>query len=119
MGFRAPYLLQTARIVSSGQLDLESLRALPTPKAREALCELPGVGEKIANCVLLFAYGFQDAFPVDVWVQKAIRQLYFAKRKPTEMRLRNFVETHFGPNAGYAQQYLFHYMRIASKTERA
>ena len=115
MGFRAPYLLETARIVTSGQLNLESLRALPTEKARKALCELPGVGEKIANCVLLFAYGFQDAFPVDVWVQKAMRELYFPRRKPTSKRLRHFIETHFGPNAGYAQQYLFHYMRIAKR----
>src|SRR5436853_6486253 len=113
MGFRAPYLLKTARIIASHQLNLESLRALPTSQARETLCELPGVGEKIANCVLLFAYGFQDAFPVDVWVQKAVRQLYFAKRKPTEKRLKHFVQTHFGPNAGYAQQYLFHYIRTA------
>ncbi len=111
MGFRAPYLLKTARMVTDGQLDLESLRALPTPAARAALCQLPGVGEKIANCVLLFAYGFQDAFPVDVWIQKAIQQLYFPKRKPTDKRLKHFVQTHFGPNAGYAQQYLFHYMR--------
>jgi N-glycosylase/DNA lyase len=111
MGFRAPYLLKTARIVASNELDLESLRTLRTTEAREKLCELPGVGEKIANCVLLFAYGFQDAFPVDVWVQKAIRQLYFPKRKPSVKRLKNFVQTHFGPNAGYAQQYLFHYMR--------
>ena len=111
MGFRAPYLLQTARIISSNQLNLESLRSLSTSQARETLCELPGVGEKIANCVLLFAYGFRDAFPVDVWVQKAIRQLYFPKRKPTAKRLKTFVQTHFSPNAGYAQQYLFHYMR--------
>lgn len=119
MGFRAPYLLETARIVASKQIDLESLRALPTPEAREKLCELPGVGEKIANCVLLFAYGLQDAFPVDVWVQKAIRHLYFPKRKPTEKRLKHFVQTHFGPNAGYAQQYLFHYMRIAKDSARS
>lgn len=111
MGFRAPYLLETARIISSGRLQLESLRQLSTSDARESLCELPGVGEKIANCVLLFAYGFHDAFPVDVWIQKAITQLYFPKRKPTEKRLKQFVQTHFGPNAGYAQQYLFHYMR--------
>lgn len=111
MGFRAPYLLKTARLISSGELDLESLRKMKTPEARETLCTLPGVGEKIANCVLLFAYGFQDAFPVDVWVQKAIRQLYFPKRKPSAKRLKHFVQTHFGPNAGYAQQYLFHYMR--------
>jgi N-glycosylase/DNA lyase len=112
MGFRAPYLLGTARIVAEGKLDLESLRGMSTGEARERLCELPGVGEKIANCVLLFAYGFQDAFPVDVWVQRAMKELYFPKRRPTEKRLRKFIETHFGPNAGYAQQYLFHYMRV-------
>jgi N-glycosylase/DNA lyase len=116
MGFRAPYLLKTAQRIASNEFNLEELRSLPTPEAREALCTLPGVGEKIANCVLLFAYGFQDAFPVDVWVQKAIRQLYFPKRKPSAKRLKTFVQTHFGPNAGYAQQYLFHYMRIASKS---
>jgi N-glycosylase/DNA lyase len=115
MGFRAPYLLETARTIESGMLDLESLRKMKTVEAREALCALHGVGEKIANCVLLFAYGFQDAFPVDVWVQKAIRQLYFPKRKPTDKRLKHFVQTHFGPNAGYAQQYLFHYIRTAIK----
>jgi N-glycosylase/DNA lyase len=119
MGFRAPYLLQTARIISSNQLNLESLRSLSTSKARETLCELPGVGEKIANCVLLFACGFQDAFPIDVWVQKAIRQLYFPKRKPTAKRLKTFVQTHFGPNAGYAQQYLFHYMRVKKRSNSA
>jgi len=69
------------------------------------------VGRKIANCVLLFAYGFQAAFPVDVWVMKGLRQLYFPKRRPNAQRLLRFTNTYFGPNAGYAQQYLFHYMR--------
>ena len=53
----------------------------------------------------------QQAFPVDVWVMKALRELYFPRRRPRPQRLRRFVETYFGPNAGYAQQYLFHYMR--------
>jgi len=75
------------------------------------LIKLPGVGNKIANCVLLFAYGFQEAFPVDVWILKALRQLYFPRRRPSPRRLRRFTATHFGLNAGYAQQYLFHYMR--------
>jgi N-glycosylase/DNA lyase len=72
---------------------------------------LPGVGRKIADCVLLFAYGAQAAFPVDVWVMKALRQLYFPRRRVTLKRLQHFAETHFGKNAGYAQQYLFHYVR--------
>ena len=114
MGFRAPYLLAAARRVASGELDLDRLPAFPVEAARAALIKLPGVGEKIANCVLLFAYGFPSAFPVDVWVMKALRELYFPKRKPTAPRLQRFVDTHFGVNAGYAQQYLFHYMRTRS-----
>jgi N-glycosylase/DNA lyase len=71
MGFRAPSLLAAARAVDSGKLDLEALRHLSVEEAREQLTSLRGVGPKIANCVLLFAYGFQQAFPVDVWVMKA------------------------------------------------
>ena len=65
----------------------------------------------MADCVLLFAYGFQSAFPVDVWVLKALRQLYFPRRQVSTARLHRFAATHFGPHGGYAQQYLFHYMR--------
>lgn len=111
MGFRAPYLLETARSIVEGKIDLEKLRQLSVEIAREELVQLPGVGRKIADCVLLFAYGFQSAFPVDVWVIKALQKLYFPKRRASAKRLRHFSETHFGPNAGYAQQYLFHYMR--------
>jgi len=115
MGFRAPNLLATARRVAGGELDLRSLQTRSVTEARAALVALPGVGEKIANCVLLFAYGFQEAFPVDVWVRKAIRQLYFPKRHPTPERLRRFVATYFGPSAGYAQQYLFHFVRTGRR----
>jgi N-glycosylase/DNA lyase len=111
MGFRAPYLLETAHLAAEGKIDLERLRQLPVELARDELLKLPGVGRKIADCVLLFAYGFQSAFPVDVWVMKALQKLYFPRRRVKAKRLRHFSETHFGPNAGYAQQYLFHYMR--------
>ena len=111
MGFRAPYLLESARFVAEGKIDLERLRQLPVETARHELETLPGVGRKIADCVLLFAYGFQSAFPVDVWVMKALQKLYFPRRRAKAKRLRHFSEMHFGPNAGYAQQYLFHYMR--------
>ena len=111
MGFRAPNLLAAARAVDSGDLNLTAVGQGTVEQAREQLMRLPGVGPKIANCVLLFAYGYQQAFPVDVWVMKALRQLYFPKRQPRPERLQRFVDTYFGPNAGYAQQYLFHYMR--------
>ena len=115
MGFRAPNLRATAEMIAGGTVDLRRLSALPVGEARDALMRLPGVGRKIADCVLLFAYGFQDAFPVDVWVMKALRRLYFPRRHVSLKRLHEFAATHFGPYAGYAQQYLFHYARVHAK----
>lgn len=111
LGFRAPYVAAAAREIAEGRLDLAALEELTTVEAREALIRLPGVGPKIADCVLLFAYGRQDAFPLDVWLLRALAALYFPGRRPTLARLRRFADTHFGPWAGYAQQYLFHYAR--------
>ncbi|MEQ1854565.1 MAG: DNA glycosylase [Chthoniobacteraceae bacterium] len=112
MGFRAPYILAAAKAVARSSLDLSRLHNVPTAEARATLMALHGVGRKIADCVLLFAYGKQDAFPVDVWVRRALTELYFPRRRPSEKRLERFANTHFGPNAGYAQQYLFHYVRV-------
>ena len=111
MGFRAPYLKRSAEMILGGTVNLEAIRQMDVVTARAELMRLPGVGRKIADCVLLFAYGFQQAFPVDVWVLKAIRQLYFPRRRPNAKKILKFTESYFGPNAGYAQQYLFHYMR--------
>jgi N-glycosylase/DNA lyase len=115
MGFRAPYLKGTAEMLARGEINLEQLRLAGLTAARAELMRFPGVGRKIADCVLLFAYGFQAAFPVDVWILKALRELYFPRRRPTPQRLLRFTETYFGPHAGYAQQYLFHYMRTRSQ----
>jgi N-glycosylase/DNA lyase len=111
MGFRAPNLLAAARWVAEGKFDLEQIRRVDYSAARAELMKLRGVGGKIADCVLLFAYGFDSAFPVDVWIERALQQLYFPRRRVGEKRLRHFAATHFGPHAGYAQQYLFHYIR--------
>lgn len=115
MGFRAPNFLATARHIAEGQADLEAIRRLQYFEARTELMKLRGVGPKIADCVLLFAYGFDSAFPVDTWVEKALQTLYFTKRKADKKKLLAFAATHFGPHAGYAQQYLFHYMRTKRK----
>ena len=115
MGFRAPHLLNAARQIAEGNLHLEKIRTLDYADGREVLMTLRGVGGKIADCVLLFAYGFDSAFPVDVWIERALRQLYFPRRRVGEKKLRHFAATHFGPHAGYAQQYLFHYMRTKLK----
>ena len=115
MGFRAPNLLAAARQITEGKFDLEKIRRLDYAEARAELMKLRGVGGKIADCVLLFAYGFDSAFPVDVWIERALQRLYFPRRRASEKCLRRFAATHFGPHAGYAQQYFFHYMRTKLK----
>ena len=111
LGYRAKHLLGTARCVAEGVVDLEAIRAMDDAAALAELCRLPGVGPKIANCVLLFGYERLRAFPIDVWIERVLRRAYFAgKRKVTAKQLREFGET-FGPYGGYAQQYLFHHAR--------
>ncbi len=112
MGFRAPYLREIAQRVARGLTDLEAVGRLSCAEARLALTDLPGVGPKIADCVLLFAYGFPTAFPVDVWIIKVLKEFYFPRQPDVTPRtLRQFAATYFGPFGGYAQQYLFHYAR--------
>jgi N-glycosylase/DNA lyase len=116
IGYRAKNLLATARLVSSGECDLESWSAFSDPDLRDKLCSLPGVGAKIANCVMLFAYERLRAFPIDVWIEGVLKQKYFPrKKKVTEPWLREFSETYFGEHGGYAQQYLFHHARMTSR----
>jgi len=118
MGFRAPNVLAAARRIHAGEFDLERVRTLSREDARAELMRLAGVGRKIADCVLLFAYGFNAAFPVDVWIKKALQELYFPRRRASEKQLHRFAATHFGPHGGYAQQYLFHYMRTRKRPDQ-
>jgi len=112
MGFRAKNLLAAARMVDSDKVRLETIAAMDYPRAVEELMKLPGVGPKVADCALLFGWGRQEAFPIDVWIERALRQLYFAgQRRVTRRQLVEFHRSYFGPYAGYAQQYLFHYVR--------
>jgi N-glycosylase/DNA lyase len=114
LGYRAKNLRATARRVSSGEFDLEKWSRLPDADLRKNLRELPGVGAKIANCVMLFAYERLRAFPIDVWIERTLKQQYFPrKKKVTELQLREFSESYFGEHGGYAQQYLFHHARVA------
>ena len=116
LGYRAKNLLGTARLVASGEADLEQWSHSSDDQLREHLCSLPGVGTKVANCVMLFAYERLRAFPIDVWIERVLRERYFAgKRKPTAAKLRNFSTDYFGEHGGYAQQYLFHHARTARK----
>lgn len=112
LGFRARHLFVAARQVAASEVSLDRVAQLPTAEAREQLMRIQGVGEKVANCILLFAYGRPEAFPIDVWVERVLRRLYFNNsQRVKQERLRAFAESHFGPNRGYAQQFLFHWIR--------
>ena len=110
-GFRAKALQGAARAVASGALSANELRAMPLSEARARLTELHGVGNKVADCVLLYALDHLDAFPLDVWMCREIQRLYFAGRPVPRRSIEAFVEGHFGPMAGYSQLYLYHHAR--------
>ena len=112
LGFRAKHLYVAARQIASSEVSLDKIGAMPTVEAREQLMRIRGVGEKVANCILLFAYGRAEVFPIDVWVDRVLRRLYFNNsQRIKHERLRSFADSHFGPHRGYAQQFLFHWIR--------
>ena len=111
LGYRAPYVRAAARLVADGRLDLEVLRRQPLADAREQLLSVPGVGDKVADCTLLFGLGQTAVFPVDVWVKRAVERLYFRGRARTAGEIQAFARARFGPMSGYAQQHLFAYAR--------
>jgi N-glycosylase/DNA lyase len=119
LGFRAANLLASARMVAAGEIDLSGLTKLPSDEIRAVLCRFPGVGDKIANCVLLFAFGRLEVMPIDVWIARVLREKYFPKKnKMRPADLAEFCRQYFGPYAGYAQQYLFHHWRLTYRDEK-
>ncbi len=113
LGYRARFVAGTAEIVAGGGIDLHALRQAPYEDALEALTGLPGVADKVANCVLLLSLDKPTAFPVDVWVRRAIEEWYLPPgEKMTDKKMRLWAQDRFGAYAGYANQYLFHYRRL-------
>jgi len=126
LGYRAQYVLNTSRIIHK-EFDFEALRTMDYENAKLELLQLPGVGQKVADCVLLFSLDKLEAFPVDVWIRRIILQSYskhfekpFIEKildksslAPHEyMEINSFGREYFGEFAGYAQEYLFHYKRF-------
>ena len=109
-GFRDKYILAAARAVKSGQLDLLSLENASFDYAKSQLLRLPGVGEKVASCILLFGLGKYEGFPVDVWVKRIMEYCYFDGEK-TKEEISEFAKERFGSLGGFAQQYLFYWAR--------
>ena len=102
LGFRAPYIVNTARAVYDGSIDLDKLRNIDIDDARAILMKVKGIGPKVADCALLFGCHRLDCFPMDVWMKRVMAEWFPGHDKSI-----------FGPNAGVAQQYLFHYARTS------
>ncbi len=100
-GFRAKYILDAAKKVASGEIDLESLKNTELNQARAELMKIYGVGEKVADCTLLFGLSHIEAFPKDVWIKKAMEKLF-----------GGVLPECASPYAGITQQYIFHYARM-------
>ncbi len=115
-GFRAPYIMNAIRFLD-GLSDETLLRGDSFENARRKLMTIKGVGEKVANCVLLFSLGFKGAFPVDVWIKRVMEELYFEGQDTPKQRIEAFAEERFGALGGFAQQYLFMYIKNRDKTE--
>jgi N-glycosylase/DNA lyase len=127
LGYRAKYVLETSTKIREGDFNLVSLKSQSYSDAKKVLMEFPGVGAKVADCVLLFSLGKTEAFPVDVWVKRVVLNHYGDKLAPELFqrltshdslssgdyeRLNAFGRTYFGEFAGYAQEYLYHYERM-------
>ena len=121
VGFRARFIKQAAKVIQSGSIDFENLKRMRYENAKEELMDVLGIGQKVADCILLFSLEKLDAFPIDIWVARAISNYYdnlFDKRldlskiSPKTYRLLSTkMREYFGPYAGYAQQYLYCYAR--------
>jgi len=122
LGFRVQRVLETSKILDRGEFKLEDLRKMGYEKARQKLLSLPGVGQKVADCVLLFSLDKLEAFPVDIWIKRMVLKFYlnyfehpFIERVSSKSSITpweyetigSFGRKYFGKYAGYAQEYLF------------
>ncbi|MDE1762095.1 MAG: hypothetical protein KGH78_02790 [Candidatus Micrarchaeota archaeon] len=105
-GFRAKYIIGSARTCSES-LDLNRLHHKDYHRAKEQIMELPGVGDKVADCIMLMGYGKLEAFPIDTWIKRIVERVYFDGKKQGIKKIHEFADERWGDYAGYAQQYLF------------
>jgi len=110
-GFRAPYLADAVLKLSLGELKAADFKGVGEEEARKKLMTVKGVGEKVANCVMLFSLGYRAAFPIDVWIKRIMEELYFNGEDTSKDVIAKFAKENYGEYGGYAQQYLFCYGR--------
>ena len=110
-GFRAPYLADAVEKLSKNVISAVDFQGMDEDDARKKLMEIKGVGEKVANCVMLFGLGYRSAFPIDVWMKRIMETLYFQGKDTKKELIADFAKEMYGEYGGYAQQYLFCYGR--------
>lgn len=110
VGYRAPYLVKTAQLILHKEVDLDYISRLGYKEAHKEIMRLSGVGPKVADCILLFGDSRDQAFPVDTWVIKVMKEYYLAEEN-TNQKIKEFGQNYFGEKAGLAQQYLFYHAR--------
>jgi N-glycosylase/DNA lyase len=115
LGFRAGYIKEIAGYVSKEELDLGFLKKLPYKSAKQWLMDLPGVGPKVADCVLLYSLDKLEAFPVDRWIERVLMDWYSNHKQRWVRDAQSWAVSHFGKYAGYAELYLFQHIRASSK----
>ena len=112
VGYRAPYMRKASEMFTD-ELDLHEIFKMGYDEAFETILEVPGVGPKVADCILLYGFNFREAFPSDVWIKRIVSHLYFDGKDISVAKVREFGMEEFGKNAGYVQLYLFHYARMS------
>lgn len=110
VGFRDKRIVDTANIVNGGFFDFDEDIKKDSKDLRKKLQELPGVGPKVADCIMLFAFHKRETFPVDVWIKRVMEALFIKEEVPKK-QISAYADKFFGENAGYVQQYLFYYGR--------
>lgn len=110
VGYRAPYMREASQRFTL-EIDLSEIPKMSYDEAFETILEVPGVGPKVADCILLYGFNFKEAFPSDVWIKRIVSYLYFDGKEISVPKVREFGMEEFGKNAGYVQLYMFHYAR--------
>lgn len=117
VGYRAPYMKKASQMLID-EIDINEIGSMNYDEAFDLILKLPGVGAKVADCILLYGFGFEEAFPSDVWIKRIVSHLYFDGEEISADQCRDFGIEHFGDYAGYAQLYLFHYARKSGLMEK-
>ncbi|MGA2676689.1 MAG: DNA glycosylase [Methanobacterium sp.] len=117
VGYRSKYIKSASNMVTE-EINLNEMVKIGYEEAFQTLLEIPGVGPKVADCILLYGFGMGEAFPVDIWIKRIICELYFNGKDVSVPKIRLFGIEQFGEYAGYVQLYLFHYARKSGLLEK-